>query len=230
MAFNIDRFKENLNSFGYIKNNKFEVYVHVPKFLQNKTMKVNGRDTSLARIGSVLKYRVNRVTTPGVSLATVDVFRYGIGTTQKMPYGSQFFDVSLALMLDKNTDFWDFWYNWMNGIYNFNGQEPNGNNIFSGGKIPNFAAEYKDEYSTTVSIIIYDDQGKAVKTITLYEAYPSSLKDMTLSWSETNLLALSLTMTYTNYTIVGSNVNPNYNPQFPPINSTATRTTSTTTV
>ena len=206
MAFNINRFKENINSFGYIKNNKFEVYVHIPKFLQNKSMRINGRETNVNNIGSALKYRVNKVTTPGVTLNTSDVFRYGIGTTQKMPYGSQFLDVSLAVLLDKNTDFWDFWYNWTNGIYNFNGQEPNGNNIFTGGRTPNLTTEYKDNYSTTMTIIIYDDIGRAVKKIHLYEAYPSSLREMDLSWNQSSLLALALTITYTSYSMEGSNV------------------------
>jgi hypothetical protein len=206
MAFNIDRFKENLNSFGYIKNNSFEVFVHIPKFLQNKSMRINGRETNVNNIGSALKYRVNRVTTPGVSLNTTDIFRYGIGTTQKMPYGSQFSDVSLSMMLDRNTDFWDFWYNWTNGIYNFNGQEPNGNNIFAGGRIPNLTVEYKDEYSSTMTIIIYDAIGRAVKKIHLYEAYPSSLREMDMAWSQSNLMALSLTITYTSYSMEGSNV------------------------
>jgi hypothetical protein len=210
MPFNVNSFKQNLDFFGYIKNNKFEVFVQAPKFLQNKYMKINDRETSIKDINNLLRFRIDQVRTPSASLLSIDTNRYGIGPTQKMPYNAQYFDTTFSILLDRNTDLWDFWYNWINGIFNFNGQEPNGDNIFNGGRIPNYTIEYKDEYSTNMMIVIYNDVGETVKTINLYEAYPSSMREIQLAWNDNvNLMRIAITVTYSSYSIVGSNINSN---------------------
>lgn len=210
MPFNVNNFKQNLDFFGYIKNNKFEVFVQAPKFLQNKYMKINERETSIKDINNLLRFRIDQVRTPSASLLSIDTSRYGIGPTQKMPYNAQYFDTTFSILLDRNTDLWDFWYNWINGIFNFNGEEPGGNNIFNGGRIPNYTIEYKDEYSTNMMIVIYNDVGETVKTINLYEAYPSSMREIQLAWNDNiNLMRVAITVTYSSYSIVGSNINSN---------------------
>lgn len=211
MAFNIQNFKENLNSYGYIKNNKFEVFVQAPKFMIGKFLRVNNRETSINEANNLLRYRIEQVRVPGVNLLSTDVARYGIGITTKTPYSAQLYDTTISVLLDKNTDLWDFWYNWINGIFNFNGQEPNGNNIFNGGRIPTYTTEYKDEYSTNMMIVLYDDSKEVVKTINLYEAFPTSISQVPLGWNDTqDLLRLSISITYSNYSIVGSNLSSNF--------------------
>jgi hypothetical protein len=209
MSFNINRFKANLDQYGYAKNNRFEVFVQPPKFMAGKSLTVGDRQVSISSINNLLRYRIEQVKTPSVSLLSVDTSRYGIGPTQKMPYNSQFFDTTFSVLADKDTDLWDFWYNWINAIFNFNGQEPtNGNNIFTGTRIPNYVVEYKDEYATTMMIVIYNELGETIKTINLYEAFPSSMREVQLAWNDNvNLMRLSLTITYSGYTIVGSNIN-----------------------
>lgn len=210
MPFNVNNFKQNLDFFGYIKNNKFEVFVQAPKFLQNKYMRINDRETNIKDINDLLRFRIDQVRTPSPSLLSLDTNRYGIGPTQKMPFNAQYFDTTFSVLLDRNTDLWDFWYNWINGIFNFNGQEPNGNNIFTGGRIPNYTVEYKDEYSTNMMIVIYNDVGETVKTINLYEAFPSSMREIALRWNDnTDLMRLAISITYASYSIVGSNLNSN---------------------
>ena len=226
MPFNVNNFKQNLDFFGYIKNNKFEVFVQSPKFLRNKYMKINDRETSIKDINNLLRFRIDQVRTPSASLLSVDTNRYGIGPTQKMPFNAQYFDTTFSILLDRNTDLWDFWYNWINGIYNFNGQEPDGNNIFTGGRIPNYTLEYKDEYSTNMMIVIYNDVGETVKTINLYEAFPSSMREIQLAWNDNiNLMRIAVTVTYSSYTLVGSNLNSNA--VVPAVPQSSTITTST---
>jgi hypothetical protein len=205
MSFNINNFKQNIDSLGYIKNNKFEVYVQAPRFLRNKAMRINGRRYPISRINNILKFRIEQVRTPSVSLLSLDTNRFGIGPTQKMPFNAQYFDTTFSILLDRNTDLWDYWYNWTNAIFNFNGKEPSSNNPFVGGRIPSYTVEYKDEYSTTMMIIIYDDTGRIIKTINLYEAFPSSIREIQLAWNDNiNLMRLSITVTYSNYSIEGS--------------------------
>ena len=62
-------------------------------------------------------------------------------------------------------------------------------------------------------IVLYDDFGNTVKTINLYDAFPSSIKEIPLAWNDSqSLLRLSVSITYSSYTIVGSNVENNATP------------------
>jgi hypothetical protein len=106
---------------------------------------------------------------------------------------------------------WDFWYNWINAIFKFNGQEPNGNNLFTGadapGRIPQYNLKYKEDYSTIMMIVLYNDLGETVKTINLYDAFPSSIREIPLAWNDNqNLMRLSVSITYSQFSFVGSNV------------------------
>lgn len=205
MAFNINRLKENTESFGYVKRNKFEVFVQSPRIFQNSTLNINGREINVNNLNRIQRFRIEQVNAPGVSLLSSDVKVYGIGPTQKMPYGSQYFDTVFSVLLDRNTDLWDFWYNWVNAIFNFNGAEASGGNLITGQKTPTYTSRYKDEYATTIMIVIYNDLGERVKTINLFEAFPSSIREIPLSWDDNqNLLRLSISITYSSYTIVGS--------------------------
>lgn len=213
MTFNINRIKENISGYGYLKQNKFEVFVQVPPFLQNSSLNVNGNETNVNTLNDIHRFRIEQVRAPGISLLSSDVRRYGIGPTQKFPYNAQYFDTTFSILVDKNTTIWDFWYNWVNGIFNFNGTEANGTNLISGGRIPTYTTRYKDVYSTIMMIVLYDDFGNTVKTINLYDAFPSSIREIPLAWNDSqSLLRLSVSITYSSYTIVGSNVENNATP------------------
>lgn len=208
MPFNIKTFKANINDFGYVKNNKFEVFVQAPRFLQGRTIKIDKEEVNFNDLNRIMKFRIDQVKTPSASLMSIDTNRYGVGPTQKMPFNAQYYDTSFYVLLDKKTHLWDFWYNWINGIFNFNGQEPNGNNLFLGGRIPNYTVQYKDEYTSTMVIVIYNDVGEVVKTINLYDAFPSSMREVLLRWNDNaDLMRLIVTVTYSSYSIVGTNTN-----------------------
>lgn len=227
MSFNINRFKDNISGYGYIKNNKFEVFVQAPPILQNSTLNINGRETSIKDINNLLRYRIDQVRAPGVSLLSSDLNRYAIGPTQKMPYNAQYFDTTFSVLVDQNTDLWDFWYNWINAIFNFNGQEANGNNLITGGRIPTYTLKYKDQYSTTMMIVIYNDFGETVKTINLYDAFPSSVREVPLGWNDQQgLMRLAVSITYSQFSIVGSNISNTNQPLTGRSNATNNRSTT----
>ena len=210
MAFNINRFRDNIASYGYAKPNKFEVFIQSPPLFNNSTLNVDGRETNINDLNNLHRYRIEQVQVPGVSLMSTDLNRYGIGPTQKMPFGAQYYDVTFSVLLDRNTDMWDFWYNWTNAIFNFNGQEPNGNNLVSGSRIPRYTTRYKEDYATTMMIVMYNAIGERIKTINLYDAWPSSIRDLPLQWNDDrSLIRLLVGITFYSYTVVGSDVSSN---------------------
>jgi len=207
MAFNIERLRQNISAYGYAKQNKFEVFVQEPPIFRNRSLRLNNREVNIRDLNNVHRFRIEQVSTPSISLLSSDVNRYAIGPTQKMPYNAQFRDLTFSVLADQNADLLDFWYNWVNTVFNFNGQEANGNNITPGNVLPTYTARYKEDYSTTMMIVIYNELGETIKTINVYDAFPSSVREIQLAWNDkVNLLRLAVSITYSGYSIVGTNI------------------------
>jgi hypothetical protein len=213
MPFNIDSFKSNLDSYGYLKNNIFEVGVQTPNFMLGGVLNNNGILSSPTTINNMMKFRIDQTSVPGVSILSGDHPIYGVGPTQKMPYGAFFHDITFSILLDKKADLWQFWYNWVRYIFEFNGTEPNSRNFnIAGGvgseRTPAFTTRYKDDYSSTMQIVMYDINGNVVQRINLYEAFPSSVREIPLSWNDHgDLLRIAVSITYSHFSIEGSNFN-----------------------
>lgn len=225
MAFNLDRFKSNLDSYGYLKNNVFEVGVQTPNFMLGSVLNNNGNISSMTDINNFMKFRIDQTSVPGVSILSGDHAIYGVGPTQKMPYGAFFHDITFSILLDKKADLWNFWYNWVRYIYEFNGTEPNSRNFNIGGgegsqRTPAFTTRYKDDYSSMMQIVMYDTTGNVVQKVNLYEAFPSSVREIPLSWNDHgDLLRIAVSITYSHFSIEGSSFsnipvkNPSANPR-----------------
>ena len=66
-------------------------------------------------------------------------------------------------------------------------------------------AKYKDDYSTTMEIRIFDVEGNLIQSIKLYEAFPSTMKDFDLSWDAVNeLIRTDIMITFKEFSIVSS--------------------------
>jgi len=216
MPFNIDTFRNQIANKGYLTNNKFEVIVTPPPmilggFFSNlanfnfgNLLTSVGDVVSAASVTSQLKYRIDQIRVPGVSLMSADVQRYGAGTTQKMPFQSQMNEITISMTCDGFGDIWQFWYNWLRGINEFTGTTSS--LIGVGTSLPSYTTEYKDNYSTTMEIVIYDPYGLPTIKIDLFEAFPAAIRDIPLSWGDSgNLMSLNVTLSFTDFTIVGAN-------------------------
>jgi hypothetical protein len=216
MPFNIDTFRNQIANKGYLTNNKFEVIVTPPPMIFGGFMSnlVNfnfgnllgniGDVVSAANVTSQLKYRIDQIRVPGVSLMSADVQRYGLGTTQKMPFQSQMNEITISMTSDGRGDIWQFWYNWIRGINEFTGTTSSLLGV--GTSLPSYTTEYKDNYSTTMEIVIYDPYGVPTIKIDLFEAFPAAMRDVPLSWGDSgNLMTLNVTLSFTDFTIVGAN-------------------------
>lgn len=207
MPFNINSFKEHISGSGYLKNNNFEVFVTTPAALQNTNLNSLGTTTPTDSIAANLRYRIEQVRIPGAALLSAEVQKYGIGPTQKMPFTAQLAETGFSVLVDQTAENWQFWYHWIRTVFEFNGTEP-GSSIGSN-KLPRYVAEYKENYSTTIQIVVYDEFGNAVQRVNLYEAFPTSIRELPLSWGDNqNLMRLAVSIAYTEYTMLGSSFEP----------------------
>lgn len=191
MPFNINSFKSVVQKTGYLPTSKFELYLAPPKILQNGNTN---------RIIKEHVYRVEQVRAPGINIQVVDNAIYGIGTVQKFPVNAQYNDFSFEIYSDGYGQIWQFWHNWLNTIFNFTSTENAGNG--SAFKYATYTAKYKEEYATTMQLKIYDNFGNEIQDFNLYEAFPVSLREVPLSWSQPNdMIKLTVGVSYKEHTV-----------------------------
>lgn len=208
MPFNIDGLKANIENFGYLKNNSFEVLVAPPPILQGRNINILGTPANVKNIIDNLTFRIEQVRSPGINLALAQVNRYGYGVTQPMPYNAQLQDTTFSILVDGFGEIWQFWYNWTRAIFEYSGNDSS--RVGTANRLPSYLTEYKDNYSTTMQIVIYDTFGNAIQRVNLHEAFPSAMREIPLGWNDNqNLMRLSVSISFTEFTIVGSAVEGN---------------------
>jgi hypothetical protein len=76
--------------------------------------------------------------------------------------------------------FFDAWLNYINPLYNYN-------------------IRYKSDYTTAITVNQYDVENKLSYSVNLYDAYPISINQMDLDWSNDGPHKLVVTFAYTTW-------------------------------
>jgi len=169
-GFNIAEFSTKINQRGTLQTNKFLVQITVPSI----------RILNSYNLGNVLEFRASSIKIPGIDYNTIQTYRYGMGPSHKTPTNVQFKDIGISFIEDKQNSIWKFFSTWMDYIFKF---QPGTQGRSSPGLT--YLAAYKDTYiSPTMKILIFDNSGNNVNTINLTQAFPITLNDIDLSWSE----------------------------------------------
>jgi len=166
--FNIANFSSHINRFGTVQTNKFMVRLKSPAIF------------GATEISRIYEYRASSVRIPGVNFDMQNTFRYGVGPQQKFPTNVNFNEISITFVDTERNALWKHFTVWMNGIFDYTGA--------TGGSQASYKVEYKKYYETEVQIYVFDNNGNLVNLIKLKEAFPTSLSDVGLSWSENNKL------------------------------------------
>jgi len=143
--------------------------------------------------------RSEQVKIPGVAINASDNKRYGVGVNQKMPHTVQFTDISMTFLADQEGTIYRYFYSWINQVIDFNGSQN-----YAGR--PSYRVGYKDDYTTDIYIFVYDNVGNISKTITLIDAFPISMNEISLDWNGQNTtMKISVNFAYREWTV--DNVN-----------------------
>lgn len=199
MPFNISEFSASIAEYGILQNNKFLVYFASPGSLQDSVYGTQGDSGFSLNTERIIQMRAEQARLPGIVTLTKDINRYGVGVVQKMPFNAQFTDTSITFIADANAEIYKYFYAWITSIIDFNGS-----NTQRG--VATYKVGYKDDYATDIQIIVFDNYGNMVKTITLYEAYPNTMNDIPLDWNNNNtLMKITVGFTFKEWSIEGVN-------------------------
>jgi hypothetical protein len=194
MAFEISKFRTEIDTGGVLRTNRFIVEFTVPQDYGGTTQ------------AEMLSLRCESVQWPGVSFMTLDTPpRAGYGATELIPYAPIFEDITLSFIVDKKSKIHEYFFKWMNRIVNLQSE---GQTNFKGSeqKKPAYEVGYKNDYSTNINITMYRETGSGsndrAMTATLYKAFPKALPGFELNWgSENEVLRLNVQFAYTDYFI-----------------------------
>lgn len=168
MTFNIREFIGNVNRFGTLPTNSYEVVITRPNLLLGES------------VGSRLQYRAESCSIPGVTLDTTDVRRWGIGPREKFGTNVSFSDISITFIEEDENNIHKYLYKWMNSIFKFAGRNDN--------STPSYYSEYKEDYATTMLIKVFNKSQELSETVELQEVFPTGLSEISLGWADNNQL------------------------------------------
>lgn len=140
-----------------------------------------------------LSYMAKSVSVPGKSIGTIDNKRFG--PVWKVANDLIMDTVSMTFMLSEDWREHKFFEGWIAGIMGYVGKGTGSTSDHTGGVRQLYTLSYYKDYIGTVNIIPLDRQGGSVTTITLYEAYPTALGPVELTWGDSGEVA-SFTVTW----------------------------------
>jgi len=222
MTFAINRFRQQFSKDGYLRPHSYEVQVAMPAGLTQAGVMFGTQTGSknISDMSRMLAMRVHECRTPSPTLEWAEVRRYGISPEQEMPFNVKFSDVWFGCVCDKGGIIWNFWHQWMNYIYKFspryNAQGGGGFNIGPGTA---YTLHYKQDYATNIAIDLYDQVGNLAIEYILNYAFPLSIREIPLSWSDVgNLVEIEVIIGYKDYSVSGAALGqaPGQNQATPP--------------
>lgn len=179
---------------GLAKSARFAVLINPPQWV---TLASPGGST-WGGFNQDLVYLCEAAEMPGRGFMSLDVRYYG--PNQKLPFQSQYEDVTFTFLCRSESRERQFFDDWMEVI--------NPTNSF------NFS--FRNEYETTIEVRQLaeyaegaDDKApKETYRITLFNAYPTNINPQPMTWADDQYQRLAVTFTYFKWARVGLDKQP----------------------
>lgn len=198
-SFNIGRFRAEVSGADSVLPTHSFLVVFSPM-----TWATQKFPTYAGNLDSILTMRCDNVVLPSINLLQEqNIRRYGFGPVENVAYGVNVGDFTLQFIVDKDAFVVQFFEEWLNKIVNrdsFGGA--NINNVLAGGRRP-YEIAYKDTYAcSSINVFVYDRSQNNVMEYNIYDAFPTGIQSMNMSWSEENtLMKLNITFSFTDLRI-----------------------------
>lgn len=188
--FNVKNFAAELGQSGILNSAKHMTYFNIPGELATLVDAGKARDIMMRCEASQL---------PDAYLMTIDnVFRHGIGAAEKIPFKPVFSDITTSYIMDGSGLVHKLFTNWLNFIINFNA----GKGVTSTNSLGAQAYElrYKDSYTTTLSVVSYNDTADAIIQVNMRDAFPIRIDMVNLNWGNQNqFVQVNVTWAFTDW-------------------------------
>jgi hypothetical protein len=152
-------------------------------------------------IRTLLTYRNDGFSIPGLSLATSEIRQWGYGPTIKRPYGVTYQDVTFNYILDASSNQHIFFYQWMDSIVRHSGKTINGESKYG---LQPYEVSFHNDYVSQIDVFYFDetfDRGdssvEGASKARIVDAYPLFIGDIQYNWAGVDsLIRIPVTFTY----------------------------------
>jgi hypothetical protein len=168
MAGSINDFKSSFTN-DLARPSRFDVTIPVPIVL-----------LPFRNVGKQLSLRCETAQLPSRTFATAEQ-RFGSNPIEKYPYQPQYNDLELTFLVSDDMSekvFFDSWLELINPSLTFN-------------------FKYKNDYAVNMQVNQYDVTNNLSYSINLIDAYPVSVNQLDLDWSNTEYHKLTVVFAYT---------------------------------
>ena len=170
-GFDINEFKSAISSKGVLPNNLFLVTIYPKSFDISYQMTYEQLNPQL------LSFFCMQTDLPGVDLGIEENIVLGTGPVERFPHTALFGDINLNFIGDAKGNIITFFHNWLNSIVNFDGSK-NYSNFYR--------VAYKDTYTCTIEILVFNQASDQILKYQLYDAFPYRVNQIQMSWAEQN--------------------------------------------
>lgn len=202
----ISNIKANAASYNssLLQNNRFLLFITSPS-----TMRYNSTDSEEEAYignqqgfsgGGSLPFLCYSTNLPGVTFNNRSFLPAGYGLETKVPYTQSFEPLTPTFYVDQNMSVFNFFTKWMQSIINFGGDDAiNSPSTYNGAQM--FEVSYKESYQSIVDIYVYNSSSDILMEYKFYNAYPTKIGDVGLSWEDTNqIMTCPITINYDYWT------------------------------
>ena len=188
MSFSVETFRAKLEEGGGpAYGDRYHVAFNAPIGVRIEASSYL-RNDQVDSVTSRLSWLCDTINIPSRSLTTTEFRTYGLPV--KRPYGSVYTESQMEFLCTRNMGEKKFFDAWLNYIFN------NGS----------YDIAYYDKYVTDIDIYHFDrtahdanDLSKSTYHITLEEAYPTLVGEVSMNHTATEILKIPITFTYKKY-------------------------------
>jgi hypothetical protein len=165
----LNEFISSVKSDGLMRSSRFAVSFSLPVVI--------GPGKYSEDLRKVLLYCDN-INLPGLTIETTAAKTFG--EVREMPYQKQYDNINMGFYVDNNMSVKLLFDSWMNAI-----QDP----------VSRTFNYYKD-YTTDITISVYDIANKSRYAVTLFQAYPKAINPVQMDYGNKEVMKLSVSMNY----------------------------------
>ena len=188
MSFSVETFRAKLESGGGpAYGDRYHVSFNAPAGVileADSYLKTEGASNVTSR----LSWLCDTINIPSRSLTTTEFRTYGLPV--KRPYGSVYTESQMEFLCTRNMGEKKFFDAWLNYIFD--------NRSYDMAYYENYVTDI-DIYHFDRSVSTANDLSKSTYHITLEEAYPTLVGELSMNHTATEVLKLPITFTYKKY-------------------------------
>lgn len=163
----LDSFLAHINTVGLPVSSRY--------FVEFMPSAANLGDSGRHRTVSML---CDQVVIPGVNIMAADIRVYGELT--ESPYGVTYQPASLSVILDNDSSAKEFFDEWSNDVFDRTTR----------------TLGYYNDFVRDVVVTLTDKEDNPISKIRMIEAYPRTISDMQLDYSSSNIIRLTVSLTF----------------------------------